>query len=174
MAQGINFFSNVMNEGYVHTPRKCVFISYQHADYAECKVIADYFMSKGINVFFDRKDIPVEHTPEELVNIILKGVRSSTHMLCVVSSKTLNSLWVPWEIGCAYAYQDVKSTPKLALLTLKGITNTQLPDYMRIVDRVRNYKDLFDYADRVCQENTGNRVRRTFSDTQRFANILDD
>ena len=53
---------------------------------------------------------------------------------------------VPWEVG--YGYD--KTT--LAALTLKGITDGQLPEYLKTVQLVRGTKTLNDYISNLAGE----------------------
>lgn len=130
---------------------KCVFISHQKADATICKHIADYLIKAGIDVYFDEydndlKDYNQRNNPSGVVNSIKKGIQQSTHMLCVISPNTLYSKWVPWEIGYGYDKTQV------AALTLKGIQNEQLPDYLKTVTLVRGTRTLNDYISKLVGE----------------------
>ena len=67
-------------------------------------------------------------------------------MLCVISPNTLYSKWVPWEIGYGYDKTQV------AALTLKGIQNEQLPDYLKTVTLIRGTRTLNDYISNLAGE----------------------
>jgi hypothetical protein len=108
--------------------RECVFISHQKADTAFCKVIADYIISAGLDVYFDEydKDLRLHRengNAQGVTDCILKGITNSNYMLCVVSPNTLNSTWVPFEVG--YGFEKTQ----LGILTLKGVTKANLPQY---------------------------------------------
>lgn len=130
---------------------KCVFISHQKADATICKHIADYLIKAGIDVYFDEYDLDLKefyqnNNPQGVVNSIKKGIKQSTHMLCVISQNTLNSKWVPWEIGYGYDKTQV------AALTLKGIQDYQLPDYLKTVTLLRGTRTLNDYISNLVGE----------------------
>lgn len=67
-------------------------------------------------------------------------------MLCVFSLNTLDSKWVPWEIG--YGYDKTN----LSTLTLKGISDNQLPAYLRTVPLIRGTQTLNNYISGVKGE----------------------
>jgi len=118
-----------------------VFISHQKRDRDEAKEIADYLLSMNIDVYFDEFDrelqqADLEDNPQAVVNAIKRGIRNSTHMLCVVSRNTLSSEWVPFEVGYGY------DSTNLSTLTLKGISESELPDYIRTKPVIRDIYDI--------------------------------
>lgn len=120
---------------------KCVFISHQRADKDICREIADYLIAAGIDVYFDEYDNDLKianqiQNPKAVTKAILKGINNSSHMLCVVSPNTLDSKWVPFEVGFGY------DKTKLGVLLLKGIKKDQLPEYIKAVDLI--IPDIYD------------------------------
>lgn len=118
-----------------------VFISHQKRDREEAKRIADYLRSVSIDVYFDEFDRELqqaeqENNPKGVVAAIKKGINSSTHMICVISQNTISSKWVPFEVGYGYDSTD------LATLTLKGIKNSELPDYIKTKPIIRDIYDI--------------------------------
>lgn len=133
-----NEFKSIVNLGL---NVKCVFISHQKSDTDYCKKIADYLINAGIDVYFDEYDKDLKfyrqaNNPTGVVDSIKKGIKMSSHMLCVISKNTLYSKWVPWEIG----YGNEKTIQ--GAITIKGITSTELPDYLKTVHLVRGIKSL--------------------------------
>ena len=127
----VNFSSNI----------KCVFISHQKRDTEKSKKIADYIMRSGIDVYFDEYDRDLRfyrqtNNPNGVVDCIKKGINMSTHMLCIISVNTLDSKWVPWELG--YGHEKTSQ----GILTLKGINDNELPDYLKTTKIVRGTKSL--------------------------------
>jgi hypothetical protein len=128
--------------------RSCVFISHQKRDTAEARKIADYIKDAGIDVYFDEYDKTLSDLVRSgnsagVTKRITDGIDNSTHMLCMVSPNTKTSYWVPFEIGFAYEKTD------LATLTLKGITDEDLPDYLKIKPVVRGTNSLNEYLRRI-------------------------
>lgn len=59
------------------------------------KKIADYFITSGIDVYFDEYDTKIDRTrPYSVVSAIKTGIRNSTHMLCLLSQNALDSKWI--------------------------------------------------------------------------------
>ena len=119
----------------------CVFISHQKKDTKECFKIARFLKSTGIDVYFDEYDSDLkiavqDNDPKKVVDAIKKGIKNSTHMLCVVSPNTLYSKWVPFEVGYGY------DSTQVMVLTLKGITSDDLPHYVRAVQLIRDIYDI--------------------------------
>ena len=117
----------------------CIFISHQKQDSAFCRVIADYIMRAGLDVYFDEHDRDLRihreaNNPQGVTDCILKGINNSNYMLCVVSPQTLSSTWVPFEVG--YGFEKTQ----LGILTIKGVTRANLPHYAQtaklIVDTI--------------------------------------
>ncbi len=130
----------------------CIFLSHKREDTEACEPIADYIMKAGADVYFDKTDtdlaeLVLEGNPDAVTAQIQKGIDSSTHMLCVVSEATVRSYWVPFEVG--YGYNKVK---RLGVLTLKGISDSELPDYMRTTNVVRGTKSLNDFIAELLGE----------------------
>ena len=124
---------------------KKVFISHQKEDRDDCIKIAQYLKSEGLNVYFDEfdKELQIAANNKDskgIVKAIKNGINQSTHMLCVISPKTLYSKWVPFEVG--YGYDKTN----LLTLTLKGIKDSDLPDYIRVAPIIRITSDLDKFA----------------------------
>ena len=130
---------------------KCVFISHQKADATICRHIADYLKNAGIDVYFDEYDKDLKeyyqnNNPKGVVNSIKKGIQQSSHMLCIISPNTLHSKWVPWEVGYGY---DIT---QLSALTLKGIKEENLPEYLKTVTLIRGTRTLNNYISKIAGE----------------------
>ena len=120
---------------------KCVFISHQKKDHLHAKKIADYLIQVDIDVYFDEYDTELrlhhqEDNPSLVTTSILKGINNSSHMLVLVSPHTINSQWVPFEVG--YGYDKTE----LSVMCLKGIPKGALPEYIRTARIIRDLYDL--------------------------------
>ena len=118
-----------------------VFICHQKKDRAEAIQIVKYLKSLLIDVYFDEFDNELQNSernndPKGIVSAIKKGINTSTHMICIISPNSLNSKWVPFEVGYGYDITD------LTVLTLKGINNTDLPDYIKTKPIIRDIYDI--------------------------------
>lgn len=148
-----------------------VFISHQKRDRDEAKKIADYLLSVGIAVYFDEFDKELQqadlnNAPKAVVAAIKKGIKSSTHMLCIVSPNTLTSKWVPFEVGYGYDVTD------LATLTLQGIKNSDLPDYIKTKPIIRDIYDLNEFIKKQGSEKQLILERKMFSNYSSSAHPL--
>ncbi|MBC9911038.1 toll/interleukin-1 receptor domain-containing protein [Chitinophaga varians] len=120
---------------------KCIFISHQQKDKDHAQIIADYLMSAGLDVYFDKydSDLRIHHqsgNPKKVTEAICSGINNSSHMLVLVSPNTLSSTWVPFEIG--YGFDKIE----LLVLCLKGIEKGSLPEYIRSAPIIRDIWDL--------------------------------
>ncbi|MFV8391126.1 toll/interleukin-1 receptor domain-containing protein [Flavobacterium sp. LB2P6] len=142
--------------------RPCVFLSHKKEDKNECIKIAEYLKEAEIDYYLDELDNDLQQAvaqrnPELITESIKKGIRESTHMLVVVSEKTYNSQWVPFEIGYGHSaildkgLQDgIKENKiKLSVLTLKDISEKNLPDYLQVAFIIRGTKSLNDYISKI-------------------------
>jgi hypothetical protein len=152
----------------------CVFISHQKKDTKECSEIAEFLKSVGIDVYFDEYDSDLriavqDDDPKKVVDAIRKGIKNSTHMLCVISPNTLYSKWVPFEVGYGY------DSTQVMVLTLKGIAKGDLPHYARAVPVIRDIYDI----NKFVENNKGKYIleSRNFSDYQAkshpLSNVMD-
>lgn len=109
MERGHNYFDLSESEKRLFSSspsHPCVFISHKKEDADFARHLSDYVMERGINVYFDENDpiLAKEHkSPDEVVKAIKIGLEKSTHMIIVLSKNTLESNWVPWEVGFASA-----------------------------------------------------------------------
>lgn len=125
----------------------CVFISYQRTDERYATEVSEYIMSKGINVFFDLNDSSLKfynqnNKPREVTNSIKNGIGESDYMIVIVSPTTMNSVWVPFEIG--YAYENMVGD-KLVCLRHKDIVSRTLPQFLRTKQILEGFSELAEY-----------------------------
>lgn len=88
-------------------------------------------------------------------------------MLILISPNTLYSNWVPWEVG--YGYNKVE----MSVLTLKGIREDQLPEYLQTTQVRRNYAALRTLIQEIKPELINESQVRIFSASHPLYNILD-
>lgn len=77
-----------------------IFLSHKKEDSASAKRIYDFFQQKGISCYLDVLD-PEAKTSEDITNLILKRLNECTHLMAVLSYKSEESWWIPFEIGAA-------------------------------------------------------------------------
>lgn len=133
---------------FLATGVKCVFISYQKDDRDAAVKVAEYLEKAGVDVYIDLYDTDLKsskqrNNPDQVTKLILKGINNSSHMLAIVSPNTIQSRWVPFEIGYGY------DRTILGVLCLKGIAKGTLPEYIRTAPIVRDIYDLNNYIPRI-------------------------
>lgn len=146
----------------------CVFISHKKEDADFARDLSEYIMEKGINVYFDENDpiLAKEHkSPDEVVNAIKKGLEKSTHMIIVLSKKTLESNWVPWEVGFASAKDK-----EYRLLRLKDVFG-EIPEFYKVAKLLNDYDDLDKYLASMKKTQTNNQV--SSNDVIRMRQLLE-
>ncbi len=126
----------------------CVFVSYQKKDKEQAKKVCEYLSTAGIDVYFDEydKELRIHHqnnNPKKVTEAICAGISNSSHMLVIVSPNTINSTWVPFEIGYGFDKTD------LGILCLKGIPKGSLPEYIRTAPIIRDIYDLNNLISRL-------------------------
>lgn len=119
----------------------CVFISHRTLDDDAALAIAHYIVNRlNIDVYIDDDDRPLRtavaaQNYEEIVRYIEKGIFTSTHLLAVLSSRTIESWWVPFEIGSAR-----QKRLSIAYLLLEDVT--YIPEYLLITTRLKDHFEL--------------------------------
>lgn len=133
----------------------CVFISHKKEDADFARHLSDYVMERGINVYFDENDpiLAKEHrSPGEVVNAIKKGLEKFTHMIIVLSKMTLESNWVPWEVGFASAKDK-----DYRLLRLNDVYR-DIPEFYKVAKILNDYDDLDKYLASMKTTQTNSRI----------------
>ena len=146
----------------------CVFISHKKEDADFARHLSDYVMERGINVYFDENDpiLAKEHkSPDEVVNAIKKGLEKSTHMIIVLSKKTLESNWVPWEVGFASAKDK-----EYRLLRLNDVLG-EVPEFYKVAKILNDYEDLNNYLASMKKTQTNNQA--SSNDVIRMGQLLE-
>ena len=165
-----NIYSTIsLLERWEHkAPRKCVFLSHHQSDKEYCRHIANYINDLDVDVYFDEDDEQLEQfrlsgDPDGVTNCIKAGIDKSDFMLCVVSTRTLRSSWVPFELGYGFG----RGRTELGILTLVGVDEKDLPDYARTSKYILD--DLSDLNKFLASHTKGARLvlesnqQRTFS-----------
>lgn len=129
------------NKSIIH--KNCVFISHKSEDIEVAKQVADLLQTEGIDVYLDVNDSGLqiatrEENANKIVECIEKALLVSTDILVLVTDKTKESWWVPYEVG--FAKMGKKS---IASLLLKNVSD--FPDYLEIEKKLCGLSDLKSY-----------------------------
>lgn len=116
-------------------PVKRIFVSHYNEDRASAEQIASWIRYFGMTVFLDIDDPNLPKKDDVAMADYIKGVINKSHGLVVVTSnKTVNSWWVPYEIGVA----DQKD---LVLATYIQ-DEIKLPSYLKKWPKLSNKENL--------------------------------
>lgn len=115
-----------------------IFISHKKEDSEYAQLICNELKSLGVRAYLDVLEGELLLEGEKLTKHIRSKLNSCTDLLAVMSDKTKDSWWVPFEIGMA-AQQDF---PIVSYL----INNIDLPDYLSYWPKLREITDLSKYV----------------------------
>lgn len=129
---------------YAKEKRSCVFISHKKEDEDKAKAIGDYIMSQGLDIYLDLYDCELQEAvsvenDKLIVESIKRGIKTSTHLLCLVSDKTKLSWWVPFEVGVA-------GENKIQITTLKLKDVEDIPSFLKTEAVLLKIQEFFDYV----------------------------
>jgi TIR domain len=129
----------------------CVFLSHKREDKQAAIKIGEYIMDAGIDIYLDiydeRLQLASDTSDHEAITKCLEnGIENSTHILCIVSDKTKNSWWVPYEIGFAK-----KSNIHIASLLLKDMDLSEIPSYLYVSQIIKGTNSLNDYLQSIYE-----------------------
>lgn len=143
-----------------------VFISHKQEDEIPAKYIYERLSDLGVKAYLDLLEGDLFLDGEELTNHIKENLNSCTDILVVMSERTKESWWVPFEIGMAAQ----KDFPIVSYL----INNVDLPDYLEYWPTLRRTTDLQKYVNAkqsVLNESySGNKglFNANYSETKEF------
>lgn len=128
---------NVYGDGNLYYHGKCcIFISHQQKDKTAAKLIANYLLYCGIDVYFDEYDRGINRSnPQSVVDAIKAGLQKSTHLMCLLSENSMSSKWIPWEVGYGYEHN-------VFCVKLKEVAFSLLPEYLQVVPVYDGYEAL--------------------------------
>lgn len=148
-----------------------IFISHKQEDSEMADMICKRLNQLGAQAYLDLLDVEICNKGKELTEHIKKRLNDCSDILVVISNKTEESWWVPFEIGMAAQ----KDFPVVSYL----IDNVQLPDYLEYWPRLKKVSDLDKYVlakEKVILENTIEKkgyFNKTYkSETQQFYDKL--
>lgn len=125
--------------------KSCIFISYSSKDIEAAQAIGKYLNEVvEVAIYLDTKDYLLqtaisEEDDNKIVCSIKKGLKSSTHLLCLISENTDKSWWVPYEFGIAD-----NSNLKVYSLKLKDVSG--IPSFIKTHDVLYGREDFIKFA----------------------------
>jgi len=133
-----------------------VFISYQRVDESKARSIGEKLNAFGVRTYIDVMD-PYLSSTEDVTNLILGRLHTCTHLMAVVSSHTVASWWVPFEIGVA--------TEGDRRITSYRRDTVTLPDFLKIWPVLNYDYQLERFAQRYFQDSAHGETSYRFAGT---------
>ncbi|RON10625.1 molecular chaperone Tir [Pseudomonas brassicacearum] len=136
-----------------------VFISYRHTDRERAMLINARLKLAGIKTYLDVLDAESQ-TTDDITNVITRNITECTHLLAVVSEKTAQSWWVPFEIG--------EATISDRRICSFKTGNTTLPMYLDKWPKLSNDDDIEFFIDEYKDESASLRSMTLDSANESF------
>lgn len=114
-----------------------VFISHKQEDEYPARYVCDELKKQGVEAYLDLLEGELLLKGKDLTNHIKSRLDECTDILVIMSDKTKDSWWVPFEIGMAAQ----KDFPIVSYL----VNNVDLPDYLSYWPKLRQSSDLHKY-----------------------------
>lgn len=127
-----------------HSP-SCVFISHKKEDTEAAKAIGDFLMNDmGVDIYLDIYDEELQEAADvdndkKIVEMIERGINTSSHLLCLISDRTKLSWWVPYEVATA-------KCGKKKIASLKLNTTEDIPSFLKIEEVLWTIQDFLEYV----------------------------
>lgn len=115
-----------------------VFVSHKKEDRLIAGAVAERLSRNGAEVYLDVIDPDAHRAGDDLADYLRTALASCTDLMAVVSAKTKESWWVPWEIGVA-------SEKEYPLSTFAG-DNCELPLYLKKWPYLKTLSDIDTYV----------------------------
>ncbi len=139
----------IRNKSKIQVTRKpCIFLSHKSEDKEAVKEIGNYIVTNyDIDIYLDIEDSAlqraVKNNDHEIITKSIEvGLLYSSHLMAVISKKTKNSWWVPYEIGFAKSIDTIISSLQL-------IDVDYLPSFLNITKKLKNVRDLKLYLSQI-------------------------
>jgi hypothetical protein len=115
-----------------------VFVSHKKEDQYIAGAVAERLSRNGAEVYLDAIDPDAHKAGDDLADYLRAALSTCTDLMAVVSVKTKESWWVPWEIGVA-------SEKDYPLSTFAG-DSCELPLYMKKWPYLKTLADVDTYV----------------------------
>lgn len=153
MSKGINIAESFQKSYSCYTASQrnpVVFLSHKSEDKDFVEDIGNYFMNAGIDIYLDKNDFRLQSAvnmkdPKRVTECIQEGISKSDYILCFVSSNTVNSWWVPYEIG-----YGKKANKEISTLVRKDVK--YIPDYLQIEEIIDDISDINNLIKRITSQ----------------------
>ena len=117
------------------------FISLNSKDLRTARDIALYLKSSNINHFIYEKNIK---PGQYIVSEVLEALSRATHLLVIVSSESLNSAWVWYEVGVAIGIGLTKGK-SISIIPYIVDEDCKIPDFINQLRYIKSIYELDEY-----------------------------
>lgn len=135
-----------------------VFISHKREDLELAKKIVNQLNLLKVPCYLDELDHYIYDSDKDLTSHIKSKMHDCTDLLVLMTNKTKDSWWVPFEIGMA-------ADRNYPTITYRN-TLEKLPDYLSFWPQITNLNELIIYKDNILLReekiNEDNRERKLF------------
>ena len=121
----------VMKAYTTHKEKSEVFVSYQSRDQSTALELAADLDRYGRHVFIDVHDGTLGPLVTHIDDALVMAINKADTMVIVVSDKTQDSWWVPWEIGVSTPFRKPRAM-------YKPLVAGPLPAYLDKLPRLWN------------------------------------
>ena len=138
---GRNLFESYQLFGRAEaTSAVCVFLSHKSEDKPMARAVAAALLDMGADIYFDESDKLLQAASTAgndaaIVSCIEDGLNRSTHLLGLITKRTFDSWWVPYEIGGA-------TGRKRQCGHLVAADVMRLPSYVKVAPLLLDVDDL--------------------------------
>lgn len=143
-----NSYSNNFSRS-IHT-KPVVFLSHKSEDKDYVEKIGEYLQNAGIDIYLDKYDPNLQcavsqGNAKKVTQCIQNGIDNSDYILCITSEATIQSWWVPYEIG-----YGKNADKKIATLIRKDVS--YIPDFLKIEKIIEDISDLNIFIEDIAKK----------------------
>lgn len=140
-------------KNFASKSKPCIFLSHRSLDKDMVEEIGNYIINAGIDIYLDKYDEELQRADKinddkRITECIQKGISKSTHLMCLLSKNTVDSWWVPYEIG----YADNSGNINICSLKLKELPEKSIPSYIKINQCLSGIHSLNEYLKEIIKQ----------------------
>lgn len=153
MIRGKNIFESHKNQyflrSYSNNVNPVVFLSHKSEDKDYVEKVGEYLQNAGIDIYLDKDDPNLQCAvsqgdAKEVTKCIQDGIDNSDYILCITSESTINSWWVPYEVG-----YGKNANKKISTLIRKNVS--YIPDFLKIERILKDISELNSFIEDITK-----------------------
>lgn len=153
MIRGKNIFESNKNQyfsrSYSDNVKPVVFLSHKSEDKDYVEKVGEYLQTSGIDIYLDKYDPNLQcavsqGNAKEVTKCIQDGIDNSDYILCITSESTINSWWVPYEVG-----YGKNANKKITTLIRKNVS--YIPDFLKIERILEDISELNSFIEDITK-----------------------